>query len=51
MNLPTSVEERVKRLGCNELGVPLLLREATPNQGTGDWPHQPAQTSILQVKV
>jgi IS605 OrfB family transposase len=38
-------------LVCDELGVPLRPSEATPDQGTGGWPHEPAQTSILQVKV
>jgi len=43
--------QSLTRLMCNELGIPLKPSEATPNQGTGDWPHRPAQTSILQVKV
>jgi hypothetical protein len=48
---PTVPYQALTRLVCNELGVPLLPSEATPNQGTGGWPHPPAQTSILQVKV
>ena len=47
----TVPHQALTRLMCNELGVPLLPSEATPNQGTGGWPHRPAQTSILQVKV
>jgi hypothetical protein len=47
----TVPHQALTRLMCNELGIPLRPREATPNQGTGDWPHRPAQTSILQVKV
>ena len=47
----TVPHQALTRLMCNELGIPLRPREATPNQGTGDWPHRPAQTSILQVKI
>ena len=47
----TVPHQSLTRLMCDELGVPLLPREATPNQGTGDWPPRPAQISILQVKV
>ena len=47
----TVPHQSLTRLMCDELGVPLLPREATPNQGTGDWPPRPAQTKILQVKV
>jgi len=47
----TVPHQALTRLMCNELGIPLRPREATPNQGTGDWPPRPAQTSILQVKV
>ena len=46
----TVPHQSLTRLICNELGIP-LPGEATPNQGTGDWPPRPAQTSILQVKV
>jgi hypothetical protein len=46
----TVPHQALTRLMCNELGIP-LPGEATPNQGTGGWPHQPAQTTILQVKV
>jgi hypothetical protein len=47
----TVPHQSLTRLMCNELGVPLLPSEATPNQGTGGWPHRPVQTSIVQVKV
>lgn len=47
----TVPHQALTRLMCNELGISLKSREATPNQGTGDWPPRPAQTSILQVKV
>jgi len=47
----TVPHQSLTRLMCNELGIPLRPSEATPNQGKGDWPHRPAQTSILQVKV
>jgi IS605 OrfB family transposase len=47
----TVPHQSLTRLMCNELGIPLNPSEATPNQGTGGWPHRPAQTSILQVKV
>jgi IS605 OrfB family transposase len=47
---PTVPHQSLTRLMCNELGM-TLPRKATPNQGTGGWPHRPAQTSILQVKV
>jgi len=47
----TVPHQSLTRLMCNELGIPLKPSEATPNQGTGGWPHRPAQTSILQVKV
>jgi IS605 OrfB family transposase len=48
---PTVPHQSLTRLMCNELGIPLRPSEATPNQGTGDWPPRPAQTSILQAKV
>lgn len=47
----TVPHQALTRLVCNELGIPLRPREATPNQGTGGWSNEPVQTSILQVKV
>jgi len=48
---PTVPHQSLTRLVCNELGVPLLPREATPNQGTGGLASNQFQTHILQVKV
>jgi hypothetical protein len=47
----TVPHQALTRLVCNELDVPLLPREATPNQGTRGVGHADLQTSILQVKV
>jgi len=47
----TVPHQALTRLVCNELGILLMPREATPNQGTGGWLDEPVQTSILQVKV
>ena len=47
----TVPHQSLTRLMCNELGVPLLPSEVTPNQGTGGLASNQFQTSILQVKV
>jgi len=39
------------RLMCNELGIPLTPREATPKQGKGEGGYANLQSSILQVRV
>ena len=47
----TVPHQALTRLMCNELGVPLLPSEATPNHGTGGLASNQFQTHILQVKV